>query len=262
MGRTLTGSAITFDFHNTLTICDRWFDLEVYDLVPAFLHWKSQNGGPSVDPGLDTRARCIYRALRQEIIEHGREMSAERGLAHVLRELDLMVSEEEIADGVEALMRDCLDDVRPIPGAVETIGGLAEAGVPLGVVSSAVYHPFVGWALERIGLDTAFGNITTSASAGFYKSRPEIYAAALEALGATADRSVHVGDSFRFDIQGARRAGMKTAWLQSQQPDPAGAPADLILPSLHGATEPLLALLGARDETMESARRSSPIWAE
>ncbi|MDP9369569.1 MAG: HAD family hydrolase [Chloroflexota bacterium] len=257
----LAGVAITFDFHNTLATCDRWFDLEVHDLVPAFLRWRSKSGGPLLDADLDTRARVTYRSLRQEVIQHGHEMSAEQGLARVLGELEVTVDEEEIAGGVETLMRACLDEVRPAPGAIETIRGLAEAGVPLGVVSSAVYHPFVGWALKRIGLDSAFGSITTSASAGFYKSRPEIYAVALSALGAAADRSVHVGDSFRFDVQGARRAGMRTAWVQAQQPTPPGEPADLTLPSLHGATESLLSLLNAGSEIIHLARHPSPTGA-
>ncbi len=253
----MSGSAITFDFHNTLTTCDRWFDLEVHELVPAFLRWKSQDGVLAVDPGLESAARTTYRALRQEVIKHGEEMSAEEGLAHVLGELNVMVDKEEIAEGVEILMRDCLADVRPVPGAVETVRELTASGVPLGVVSSAVYHPFVDWAVQHIGLGAAFGSITTSASAGFYKSRPEIYAVALGALGATAERSVHVGDSFRFDVQGARRAGMKTAWYQGQQPVTPGEPADLILPSLHGAAGPLLSLLGATNETVGLAHPPS-----
>ena len=245
--------AITFDFHNTLASCDRWFDLEVHHLVPAFLRWRSENGHTPVDPNLETKAQVAYRALRHRVIEHGHEIAAEEGLAHVLRQLDLTIGEEEIAPGVEILMRRCLPDVRPIPGAVETIRQLADAGISLGVVSSAVYHPFVEWAMRRIGLDGVFASITTSASAGFYKSRGEIYATALASLGAAAEHSVHVGDSYRFDVQGAHRAGMKTAWLQGQQQTFPGTPPDIILPHLHGAAEALLTLLKARTTPLSSA---------
>ena len=239
----MTARAITFDFHDTLAICDRWFDLEVHDLVPAFLQWRHLHGHPAPDPALETSARTAYRTLRTNVIEHGKEMSADQGVISVLTHLGMEVDEEEVATGVEILMRERLEDVSPAPGAIETVRVLVDAGVPLGVVSSAVFHPFVEWALERLGLDSAFSSVTTSASAGFYKSRPEIYAMALATLGAVADQSVHVGDSFRFDVQGARRAGMRTVWLQRKQPPPSGDRADLTLPTLEGAGPALLGML-------------------
>jgi FMN phosphatase YigB (HAD superfamily) len=54
--------------------------------------------------------------------------------------------------------------------------------------------------------------VITSASCGYYKSRPEIYWTALQALGASVNQTAHVGDSLRFDVGGARAAGMRAAW--------------------------------------------------
>ena len=61
---------------------------------------------------------------------------------------------------------------------------LANLGVPLGVISSAVYHPFLEWCLEAWGLRDDFAAVITSAGCGFYKSHPGIYQCALDALGA------------------------------------------------------------------------------
>ena len=102
----------------------------------------------------------------------------------------------------------------------------------MGIVSSAVYHPFLEWTLEAFGIRDAFHVVITSASAGFYKSRAELYVHAAELLGATPQRMVHVGDSFRFDVAGASRAGMGTVWLRgdrSEPEDPSIQP-DLVLP--------------------------------
>jgi putative hydrolase of the HAD superfamily len=85
-------------------------------------------------------------------------------------------------------------------------------GLRCGIVSSAVHHPFLEWTLERFGLTAAFASVVTSASSGYYKSRPEIYQTALRALGVAPGEAVHVGDSYRFDVQGARRAGLRTIW--------------------------------------------------
>ena len=244
----MVDGAVTFDFHDTLAVCDAWFELEVGHLASSFLRWQAEGHGDAVDEGLLAEADAAYRRLRKEIIEHGDELPAETCVARVLEELALPVDPAAIAQGVAALMRAALQDVRPMPGAIETVRTLAAEGVPLGVISSAVYHPFLEWTLERFALRDAFKDVTTSASAGFYKSRPELFWHAVSALGATAEGSVHVGDSYRFDVGGARRAGMKTVWLRLDpdvSPD-GGPPPDLTVASLEGAAPRILDLLGAR----------------
>ena len=244
----MTGQAVTFDFHDTLAHCDRWFELEVRDLVPAFLQWRGGARSDPPTPALLDAARVGYRRLRQRIAEEGHEQPAEACVASVLGELGILVSPVEIGDGVAALMRETLDEVRAIPGAATTVRELAAAGVPLGVVSSAVYHPFVEWSLTQIGLRQPFAVVVTSASAGYYKSRPEIYRHALDALHATPERSIHVGDSYRYDVQGAHRAGMRTVWLRGERDDePDGRAPDLTTGDLQGLAPRLLAMLAAGD---------------
>ena len=238
--------AVTFDFHDTLVHCDRWFELEVRDLVPSFLRWSAENTGRRADGNVLRDAAAAYRRLRLEIMEHGRESSAEACVAHILGQIGIDVGADEISQGIESLMRDRLHCVEPVPGALELVDELRAAGVPLGVVSSAVYHPFLEWSLARLGLEDAFGTVTTSASAGVYKSRPEIYWRALRELGARAERSIHIGDSHRFDVLGARRAGMRTVWLRRQEMDaPVEEPADLTIPSLERVAPRVLSLLAA-----------------
>lgn len=241
----MTAVAITFDFHNTLATCDRWFQLETRDLVAAWLRWQAGESDASPDPEQLAAARASYRRLREAIKEHGAELTAEQCVASVLDEMGIRASEGAIARGVDALMRQTLDEARPVPGAIETVRTLAEHGVPLGVVSSAVYHPFLEWTLTAFGVAPAFGAVVTSASAGFYKSRPEIFWHALQALGAQAAGSVHVGDSYRFDVEGAHRAGMRAAWLRrAEAASPAARPPDLTVSTLAGAAPLLLDLLG------------------
>jgi FMN phosphatase YigB (HAD superfamily) len=131
---------------------------------------------------------------------------------------------------------------------VTTVRDIHRAGVPIGIVSSAVYHPFLEWTLEAFGIRDAFAVVITSASAGFYKSRAELYVHAAKLLGATPRRMVHVGDSLRFDVAGAERAGMGTVWLRgdrSQAEDPSIRP-DLVLTTLEAAAPEILTLLRSR----------------
>jgi HAD superfamily hydrolase (TIGR01549 family) len=241
----VNGQAITFDFHNTLAHCDPWFDLEVHHLPSAFLRWLAQNGGPERSEETLADADTAYRRLRQAIVEHGNELPAEACVAYVLDDLGIAVDDATVERGVATLMRDTLAAAEPTQGAIETVRELAESGVPLGIVSSAVYHPFLDWTLERFGIRGAFRDVTTSASAGFYKSRPELYLHAVARLDAVPERTVHVGDSWRFDVDGARRAGLRTVWLRRVGVDvPAGGAApDLTVPTLAGAAPRILTLL-------------------
>jgi len=238
------GTAITFDFHNTLVHCDAWFDLEVRRLASAFIEWRDARDGAPARDGRRRAADEAYRRLRQRVIETGQERPAAACVAAVLAELGEPVDDGEIATAAEHLMRVPLAEVRLVAGAAETVRTIADAGVKLGVVSSAVYHPFLEWSLDRLGLGEFFATIITSASAGFYKSRPEVYWHAADALGVAPHRVVHVGDSYRFDVEGARRAGLTPVWLCADAAAHAAAePPVLTLSTLEGSAPTLLRVL-------------------
>lgn len=205
--------AVTFDFHDTLVHCDEWFQLEIRRLPGAFLAWHARQTASLIEPGSAERVEHAYRRLRLSIIQHGHELSAERCLAVVFSQTGIDIDEDLLEIGVNELMWSALDGAAAVPGAVEAVRHLTDRGTPLAVVSSAVHHPFLEWSLEKIGVREAFGAIVTSAGSGYYKSRPEIYWTALEKVGAPAAGSIHVGDSARFDVEGAKRAGMRSVWL-------------------------------------------------
>lgn len=243
----MTARAITFDFHNTLAACDAWFQLEIGHLVSAFLEWERRTNGRALGSGLSGAVDLAYRRLRQSIHVHGHELPAERCVATILARFGIDVDPSEVARGVDDVMRAALDGATPMAGAIETVRILAGEGVALGIVSSAVHHQFLEWTLERFGIRDAFAVVTTSASAGYYKSRPEIYWQTLEQLGTDPVRSIHVGDSWRFDVGGAQRAGMRTVLVAAEH-DPTrwdGLIPDLVLPSLHDAAPRTLDLFTA-----------------
>lgn len=243
----MTTGGITFDFHNTIARCETWFQLEVRHLISAFLNWQATAMGRTLQPGLSAAADAAYRRLRLAIHHHGHELPAERCVATVLHQMGIDIDDAEIARGVNDLMRQALDEATPMAGAVETVQTLADHDIALGIVSSAVHHPFLEWTLERFGIRDAFAVVTSSASAGYYKSRPEIYWQTLHELGAVASASVHVGDSVRFDVGGAQRAGMRTV-LVSADHDGQGTDEpvpNLVLPTLQDAAPRILNVLAA-----------------
>lgn len=154
-----------------------------------------------------------YSKLRQEIQSHGHELNASQSVFRVLDRLQIEADSGEVDLAIDSLMKLALEESRPVEGAPNLLRKLSDQGITIGVVSSAVHHPFLEWALNRFEMSEAIAYITTSASSGYYKSRPEIYLRALEYLGADPGRSVHVGDSRKYDVTGAQRAGMRAIWF-------------------------------------------------
>jgi FMN phosphatase YigB (HAD superfamily) len=64
-------------------------------------------------------------------------------------------------------------------------------------------------AADRVGV--AFKVVATAESVGFYKPRPELYRAALTALGTTPERTLFVAGSAS-DVPGAKAVGMPVYW--------------------------------------------------
>jgi HAD superfamily hydrolase (TIGR01549 family) len=93
-----------------------------------------------------------------------------------------------------------------LPGAADACRTLKEAGLKLAVVSNwdvGLHHH-----LRALGLHELVDVVLTSAEAGAPKPGPQVFALAVERLGSTPDRAVHVGDS-EADAEGARAAGLR-----------------------------------------------------
>lgn len=235
---------ITFDFHNTLANCDRWFELEIRDLPWAVIeHLELSHSGPD-----RATVENSYRELRLAIIESGNEIDAYESVAIMFRQHGVDADAEAITAAIDQLMRQAIESMDPVPGAAETVRYLYEQQVKLGVISSAVHHQTLEWILDRMGILDCFDQIATSASTGYYKSTPAIYHAALSDLNAVAERSVHIGDSMRWDVETAQRAGMHAVWFQTTRREafntrPVASVPSAVVTSMEGAGPLLLNLL-------------------
>ncbi len=66
---------------------------------------------------------------------------------------------------------------------------------------------------ERCGLEGRFEVVVTATQYGAGKPDPRLFREALRAMGTGASQAVHVGDSLRDDVAGAKAAGMRAVWL-------------------------------------------------
>jgi putative hydrolase of the HAD superfamily len=101
----------------------------------------------------------------------------------------------------------------PVAGAAQALLALAEGGYRLGIVSNAT--GVVAQQLEEYGICsvTATGMarvevVIDSHIVGVEKPDPRIFGFALDALGVDPARCLYIGDTVRFDVRGARGAGL------------------------------------------------------
>lgn len=83
----------------------------------------------------------------------------------------------------------------------------------VGMVSNFDYAPTVYRTLERFGASRLFDHVVVSVETGIRKPAPEIFRHSLDALGATAEETLFVGDQLHLDVRGAHNSGMHVAWL-------------------------------------------------
>lgn len=96
-----------------------------------------------------------------------------------------------------------------VPGVLETLRG---ADLRLAVVSN--WDERLPALLAELDLDRFFDTLAISQLEGVAKPSPALFRLAADRLGLPPARVLHVGDSQRLDVEGARAAGMQALLLQ------------------------------------------------
>lgn len=126
-----------------------------------------------------------------------------------------------LARMVETLWRYWQGCLEPLGRPAPVLEELRRRGYRLSLLSNVAAPPAVCRAeLRRLGLLDYFGSCTFSSELGLRKPHRAIFEKALACLadGAHLDPShvVYVGDSPRWDVGGARAAGLRTVLFRSQ----------------------------------------------
>ena len=144
----------------------------------------------------DTRPIEDFHTLQAELF--GRELGLEPQPARELIERVFYGTWERV-----------LHRVPVFPGVVRTVERLRAAGLKLAVASD---FP-VRRKLEILGLSGLWDCEISTEEVGYLKPNPEPFQALLDCLGEPAERVLYVGNSYRYDIEGAQAIGMPTAHL-------------------------------------------------
>ena len=92
------------------------------------------------------------------------------------------------------------------PDVMPAVEAMRAAGLRLGVISNFVWGGLE--LIHELELARHFEALVISARVGFQKPHRGIFDHALRAVSVDPERAVHVGDSYKADVLGARRAGI------------------------------------------------------
>jgi HAD superfamily hydrolase (TIGR01509 family) len=114
------------------------------------------------------------------------------------------------------------------PDALQVLSWLETHGVKRGICSNAPFPPaMMRRQVETNGIAELVDAVVFSSEVGKRKPSPDLYLAALEAIGTAPEKTMFVGDRVREDYEGPRAIGMRAVILtaHAEEPPPDGVPA-------------------------------------
>ncbi|MCG9130071.1 HAD family hydrolase [Candidatus Poribacteria bacterium] len=133
-----------------------------------------------------------------------RRRAFERTLEHVGH------PDTDLAAHLDAIYRKHrFEDIELYPDVIPTFDALAPH-FKLGLLSNGNTYP------ERCGLDGRFAFVVFSQDVQVEKPDPKIFQITAERAGCELSQMLHVGDSLRNDVMGAKNVGAPTVWLNRE----------------------------------------------
>ncbi|MEG4147932.1 HAD-IA family hydrolase [Microcoleus sp. Pol12B5] len=101
------------------------------------------------------------------------------------------------------------------PDVLPALNKWQQQGIELAVVSN--FDSRIYAVLKALNLAEYFTSVTISTEVGAAKPDSQIFTAALQKHNCIAEDVLHIGDSFKADYCGAKKAGLNAIWLNRQQ---------------------------------------------
>ena len=206
--------AVTFDLWDTLVYTRNYGEVR----LPALNSLLMVNGVLLDEDELNEAYMAGWRHSRHVIRAEGnRHVQTAEIVDRVLSEVGLVdpPNRDEIVRMYEEAV--LMDPPGLKEGVTETLTAL-HGRYRLGLVSVTGVSAgrLMRGILEKQGVLDYFEALAFSDEVGYVKPDPRLFMAALEALGVEPGKAVHVGDSVKSDVLGAKNAGMQTVWLKTR----------------------------------------------
>lgn len=209
-------TALTFDLWNTLyTANGAGYEAVRPRRAQALRQILAAAGVSPSEDEMQHTFRSGFQAY-MEAWTAGRHYGAPDQVLHFLHRFGIdpvTLGEEAITHtALEIENASLLGDLELLPGVREIIPALDAAGYRLGIISDTSLTPgrVLREFLAKDGLLDCFSVLTFSDETGYPKPDRRMFHHTLAQLGSEPERAIHIGDTPRTDIAGARAAGMRT----------------------------------------------------
>jgi putative hydrolase of the HAD superfamily len=206
--------AVIFDYIGTLVTCKGYsMESSRENLYNALLH-----EGFEVAKDKFLQAYLIahekYRIVRYEQL---REVTNAVWVAESLRSLGFKVTKDDdwLKAALNVFFKTYIDTFKLRTGAKKLIEQ-ATRQCRVGLISNFTHAPVIHSSLRKLRLNHCFNTVVISEENGWRKPSTHIFQEALNKLQVQAEEAVYIGDSPLEDIKGAKAAGLKTVFVESQ----------------------------------------------
>jgi len=206
--------AVVFDYIGTLVTCKGYsMESSRENLCKAILH---EGFDVAKDKFLQAYlvAHEKYRIVRYEQL---REVTNAVWVAEALRSLGFKVTKDDdrVKAALNVFFKIYIDTFKVRTGAKKLIEQ-AMRQCRVGLISNFTHAPVIYSSLRKLQLDNCFNTIVISEENGWRKPSIHIFQEALNKLQVQPEEVVYIGDSPLEDIKGAKEAGLKTVFVESQ----------------------------------------------
>lgn len=192
---------ITFDLDDTLWPCMP----TIHAAEQKLYNWLQENApGLTDDHDIDSlRAHRIAVTRKNTALAHNLTEMRLRSLQALAAEYDL---DKDLPYAANAVFRQARNIVTPYDEVIGALQSLARHYVLIAVSNGNA-------EVQHTPLANCFEHHFTAEQVGAAKPDPALFFAASDASGIALSSALHVGDDPLRDIEAARLAGMRTAWV-------------------------------------------------
>ena len=209
--------------------------LDVGDtLIRAHPSWAAVYRQGMLEAGIDVGEKDLERALLEEtqagawwLTEDPFEPTEHNSWTRIVQFDSAVLARLGLGDLPEDVFRRIEDAFARrsawyvFPDVMPSLDALRDAGVRMCVISNFVWGGTE--LIHDLELAAHFEALVISARVGFQKPHRGIFEHALRQMRVEPERTVHVGDSYKADVQGARRMGITPVLIDRSGNDPARA---------------------------------------
>ncbi|BAA29325.1 235aa long hypothetical protein [Pyrococcus horikoshii OT3] len=199
---------VTFDVWNTL------LDLNI--MLDEFSHQLAKISGLHIKDVANAviEVRNEIKKMRAQASEDPRKVltGSQEALAGKLK-VDVELVKRATA---RAILN--VDESLVLEGTKEALQFVKERGLKTAVIGNVMFWPgsYTRLLLERFGLMEFIDKTFFADEVLSYKPRKEMFEKVLNSFEVKPEESLHIGDTYAEDYQGARKVGMWAVWINQE----------------------------------------------